>query len=107
MPEQRAIYRLTRQAEADLKGIYHYTRRTWGKAQAAKYTEQIGQCFVLLAERPHSGRKREDLKPPGLRSFVQGSHVIFYKPKSYGVLIVRLLHGNQDVRRQLGNRKAP
>ena len=107
MPEQRPIYRLTRQAAADLQDIYRYTRRTWGAAQAARYASQLQQCFTRLAVRPHTGRKREELQPPGLHSFVQGSHVIFYQPQPYGVLIVRVLHGSQDVGRHLGGEETP
>ena len=43
----------------------------------------------------------------GLHSFAQGSHVIFYQPQPYGVLIVRILHGSQDVRRHLGTGDTP
>jgi plasmid stabilization system protein ParE len=38
---------------------------------------------------------------------VQGSHVIFYQPQPYGVLIVRILHGTQDVRRHFGIEETP
>jgi toxin ParE1/3/4 len=95
-------YRKTRQADSDLKEIYRYTRRTWDKVQAARYTGQLEQCFRMLADNPHAGIRRDELQPSGLHSFVHGSHVVFYQPQPYGVLIVRVLHGNQDVRRHLG-----
>ena len=100
-------YRLTRQADADLKAIYRYTRRTWDRAQAAHYASQLHQRFRMLADNPHTGIRRDALQPPGLHSFVHGSHVIFYQPQPYGVLIVRVLHGSQDVRRHLGRREEP
>ena len=103
----RSTYRLTRQADADLTAIYRYGRRTWGQAQAARYANQLQQSFTMLAMRPHAGRRREELRPPGLHSFVQGSHVIFYQPQPYGVLIVRVLHGSQDVLRHLGAEDTP
>ena len=102
MPPPPPTYRLTRQADADLKGIYRYTRRTWGQAQATRYASQLQPCCTMLATRPLAGRPREELQPPGLHSFVQGSHVIFYQPQPYGVLIVRVLHGSQEVTRHLG-----
>ena len=89
----RPTYQLTRQAAADLKDIYRYTRRRWGKAQAEQYASRLQQCFTMLAVRPHAGRRREELRPPGLYSFVQSSHVIFYQSQPYGVLIVRSLPG--------------
>ena len=102
MERPQPLYRLTRQAAADLRNIYRYTRRRWGKAQAERYASQLQQCCTMLATRPHAGRKRDELQPPDLHSFVQGSHVIFYQPQPYGVLIVRILHGTQDVRRHFG-----
>jgi len=107
MERPQPLYRLTRQAAADLRDIYRYTRRRWGKAQAERYTRQLQQCCTMLATRPQAGRQREELQPPALHSFVQGSHVIFYQPQPYGVLIVRILHGTQDVRRHLGIEETP
>jgi len=43
----------------------------------------------------------------GLRSVVHGSHIVFYQPQPYGVLIVRVLHGRQDVRTHLGGGEEP
>ncbi len=102
MPSPQPFCRLTIQAATDLKNIYLYTRRQWGKAQAERYASQLRQCLTMLAIRPHAGRKREALQPAGLHSFVQGSHVIFYQPQPCGVLIVRILHSTQDVTRHLG-----
>jgi toxin ParE1/3/4 len=107
MPPPQPFYRLSHQAATDLKDIYRYTRGRWGKAQAERYASQLQQCLSMLAVRPQVGRQREDLQPPGLHSFVQGSHVIFYQPQPYGVLIVRILHGTQDVRRHLGTEETP
>ena len=107
MERPQPLYRLTRQAAADLRDIYRYTKRRWGKAQAERYASQLQQCCTMLATRPHAGRKRDELQPPDLHSFVQGSHVIFYQPQPYGVLIVRILHGTQDVRRHFGIEETP
>jgi toxin ParE1/3/4 len=96
-------YRKTRRADEDLQEIYRYTRRTWGRAQAELYIRGIEQRFELLAGNPLVGIAREDLQPEGLRSVVHHSHVIFYQPQPYGVLIVRVLHGRQDVREHLGS----
>lgn len=100
-------YRKTRRADEDLKEIYRYTRRTWSKGQAERYIRGLEQRFRDLADHPFSGTVREDLQPEGLRSLVHGSHVIFYQPQSYGVLIIRILHGRQDVRMHLGTGGEP
>jgi toxin ParE1/3/4 len=83
MPRPQPLYRLTRRAAADLKDIYRYSRRRWGKAQAEQYASQLQQCLTMLAMRPQAGRRREELQPSGLHSFVQGSHVIFYQPQPF------------------------
>jgi plasmid stabilization system protein ParE len=62
---------------------------------------------AALADNPLTGIAREDLRPEGLRSVVHGSHVVFYQPQPYGVLIVRVLHGWQDVRTHLGGGEEP
>jgi toxin ParE1/3/4 len=95
-------YRKTRRADEDLQEIYRYTRRTWGRAQAERYIRGLEQRFTALADNPLTGISREDLRPAGLRSVVHGSHVVFYQPQPYGVLIVRVLRGRQDVRTYLG-----
>jgi toxin ParE1/3/4 len=100
-------YHKTRRADEDLKEIYRYTRRMWGRAQAVRYIHGLEQRFRVLADNPLAGIAREDLQPPGLRSFVHGSHVVFYQQQPYGVLIVRVLHGQQDVRTHLGSAEEP
>ena len=100
-------YRKTRRADEDLKKMYRYTRRTWGRAQAELYIRGLEQRFTALADNPLTGIAREDLRPEGLRSVVHGSHVVFYQPQPSGVLIVRVLHGRQDVREHLGSSEGP
>jgi plasmid stabilization system protein ParE len=51
-------YRLTLQAEADLKAIYRYGWRIWGQTQAVRYARQLQQCFRRLAEHPHTGKRQ-------------------------------------------------
>jgi toxin ParE1/3/4 len=100
-------YRKTRQTDEDLKEIYRYTRRTWSRSQAEQYVRGLEQRFQALADNPLLGMAREDLQPEGLRSFVHGSHVVFYQPQPYGVLIVRILHGRQDAKAHLGSSEEP
>jgi toxin ParE1/3/4 len=45
---------------------------------------------------PHLGRERPELSP-GLRSFVVGHHVIFYRLFDSGVEIARVLDGVRDL----------
>jgi plasmid stabilization system protein ParE len=71
-------YRKTRRVDKDLKEIYRYTRRTWGRAWAVRYLQGLDQRFKILADHhPLAGIAREDLQPPGRRSVVHGSQVVF------------------------------
>lgn len=90
-------YRISRLAARDLQAIYRHSRRNWGPDQAIKYADQLKQCFTMLAAHPQAGRARPELHPPGLYSFSQGSHVVFYQQTANDLLIVRILHAHQDV----------
>jgi toxin ParE1/3/4 len=80
---------------------------TWGRARAELSIRGLEQRFSVLADNPLSGIAREDLQPEALRTVVHGSHAVFYRPQPYGVLIVRVLHGRQDVRTHLGSSEEP
>jgi toxin ParE1/3/4 len=58
MPE----YQKSREADADLKDIYHYTLRKWGREQARKYLARLEQCFRILAENPTLGKARPEVR---------------------------------------------
>ena len=55
-------YRKTRRADEDMKEIYRYTRRMWGRAQAELYIRGLEQRFRVLADSPLAGIAREDLR---------------------------------------------
>jgi toxin ParE1/3/4 len=84
-------FKYSSQANVDLLEIGHYTFETWGEAQAGRYLDQIEDCCQLLADTPRIGRLYSSARP-GLRRMEQGSHVIFYRETSSGVLITRILH---------------
>ena len=41
-------YRLTRQAQSDIKAIYHYTVEYFGESQAREYLDGLDYSFDLL-----------------------------------------------------------
>lgn len=84
-------YRVARLAVSDLKSILRYTMKSWGRAQAEHYKQEIQECFQLLAGNRSLGRSCDSIHP-GLRRIEVGKHVVFYLPKPDGVLIVRVLH---------------
>jgi toxin ParE1/3/4 len=88
-------YFLSRDADEDLQDIYAYGEEVWGAAQAAKYLHELYGVFELVSEYPEIGRSRRDLTE-ALRSFVHGSHVVFYMSWQGEIAVVRVLHGSRD-----------
>ena len=66
--------------------------------QARRYGDGLETCFQILAENPGLGRSAEQLARD-LRRFEHQSHIVFYIPEDWGVLIVRVLHKQMDVPR--------
>lgn len=58
--------------------------------------DNITERFWLLAQRPHIGRARDDLRP-GLRSFPAGDYVILYRTDGKNALILHVMHGSRDI----------
>lgn len=62
---------------------------------ADRLIDRIEQCFGLLAESPHLGAARGDLRP-GLRRFRHQRYLIYYRPVRDGIEVVRIVHGARD-----------
>ncbi len=86
-----ATVRLSGRAKADLLRIGTYTLRTWGESQAARYLDALEKCAKMLARNPAMGRSCDWIRP-GLDRFENGRHVLFYRRRSGGILVVRILH---------------
>ncbi|MEK7408951.1 MAG: type II toxin-antitoxin system RelE/ParE family toxin [Acidobacteriota bacterium] len=87
--------RLSRQARADLDDIWLYVARDRGPETADAVIDAITERFLLIAQMPRAGCRRDELAP-GLRSFPADQHVIYYTRRPSGVVILRVLHGGRD-----------
>lgn len=47
---------------------------------------------------PQTGRRRDEIEPD-LRSFPEGSYVVFYREIGQGIEIIPVLHGSRDIDR--------
>ncbi len=83
------------QALIDLAEIWAYIAED-SIANADAFAALIDKKLHLLAKQPGMGRARPELGH-GLRSFVVGHYVVFYRPSSKGIEIVRALHGARDI----------
>lgn len=92
-----SLPRLNDQAEADLDEIWLHVAVDNAK-DADRLIDRILARCQLLADNPHMGRERPDLRV-GLRSFAVGSHLIVYRPISDGIEVMRVLHGARDLGR--------
>jgi toxin ParE1/3/4 len=96
MNQARFTYRLSGDADRDLEDIFGYDTREFGIDQAVDYVSGFEGVFVSLAANPELGRKRDEIRKD-LRSFVKGSHTIFYRVMKNHVRIVRILHSCRDI----------
>lgn len=92
---------LTASAEADVREIYRFSRRSWGEARVQDYVSGLFSTFELLAESPKAGRMRNELSE-NLRSFPHRIHVVFCVEHEQSVAIIRVLHGARDLSQALG-----
>lgn len=95
-----AKIKVSREARADLKGIFEYTQQTWGRAQADKYIGLIENACHFLARHSSAGKSQNQLVS-SLRRYPAGKHCIFYRNKENTIEVVRVLHQAMDVSRHI------
>ena len=94
-----AVFHFSRRAEADLLNIGVYTLQNWGADQTVRYIDQLEACCQRLADNPGLGRACDEIRP-GLRRMEQGKHVIFYRQREGGILVICILHQSMLPERQ-------
>jgi toxin ParE1/3/4 len=63
---------------------------------ADRVAERLKRAFDLIAVNPRSGRLRPDMGP-GIRSFVVGKYVVFYRITLDGIDVGRVMHGARNI----------
>lgn len=91
-----STYRLSEQAESDLRMISKQTIKRWGKVQAKKYIQEVHNVLITLANEPTLGREREEIFH-NARSFPVGKHIIFYRQTRLGIAVSRVLHQHMEL----------
>ena len=94
-----AAFHFSRRAETDLLDIGIYTLQHWGGDQTIRYLDQLETCCQRLAESPRLGHPCNEILS-GLRRMEQGKHVIFYREREGGILVIRILHQSMLPERQ-------
>lgn len=91
-------HRVSPQAQSDIDEIAYYVFVESGNVETAeRLIDSLIRRFVLLAEYPHAGRRRDEDLRPGLRTFAVGEYVIVYRLDGDSVLVLRVLRGSRDI----------
>lgn len=93
-------YRISPAAENDLISIWRHTAREWSVIQAESYQDDLAVAFIGLASGVKIGRLVE-IKRQGYLKYVAGAHVIYFRETDTEIIIIRILHGAQDVAQHL------
>jgi toxin ParE1/3/4 len=94
-------YALTPLARFDMREIWTYTVRQWGRRVADGYIRDLSAAIETIARDPYLGVAAEWIDED-CRKYVFRSHVIFYAPTEEGVVVARILHQQMDASSRLG-----
>jgi toxin ParE1/3/4 len=97
-------YELSEYADEDLISIWSYVAER-NPVAAEKLIRRIDAACERLVDMPFMGRAR-GRRLRGLRSWVVGSYVIFYRPVGATIKVVRILHGARDIPAILGDKQS-
>ena len=99
------VHLVAPEAAADLDEAWFYIVQASGSIERAdRLVDAITDRFLLLSTHPFLGRKREDDLRPGLHSFAVHEYVIIYRiTMTDDVLILRVVHGRQDLPQIVGS----
>ncbi len=93
-------FHLSAKSLEDLRSIGRFTLKSWGREQRNIYLSKLDESFHRLADQPHLGNARDDIRK-GYRIYHVGRHLIFYLQKSSDIEIIRILHDRMDVETHL------
>ncbi|WP_312953157.1 type II toxin-antitoxin system RelE/ParE family toxin [Superficieibacter sp.] len=88
-------YRLTAEAQRDLKEILEFTEQKWGRKKSQEYFSRIREILSRLAEMPEIGQPRYPELSAGTYSFPCVSHMIYYLIEDSELVVLAVLHQRQ------------
>lgn len=94
------FYQLYPKAVLDLENIYTYSVKEFGQSRAEEYIRSLEASFENLLKSPEVGRKCDYIRSK-LRAYNVGSHIVFFKEISFGIVIIRILHKSMDFNRHI------
>lgn len=97
----KSRYILAPEAVRDLTEIWRYIKKNSSLEMAERVEAAIRDRIGFLAENPNAGHLRKDLTDEAVKFFSVYSYLVVYRPDTYPLQIVALLHGRRDVERIL------
>lgn len=86
-----ASYRLTGEAQNDIREIRDYTLSNWGMQQSRDYLVRLRQVLTNLTEMPGIGQHRVEDPGNDVYSFPYLSHMIYYATANSEITIFAVL----------------
>lgn len=85
----------TPQSKSDYTEIWDFIAQN-DEGAASSLLRLFDEKVLLIATSPQIGRARPELGT-NLRSFPVGNYLIFYRPLTEGMELIRVLHGARDI----------
>ena len=85
-------WRLSKEAQADMREIRLFSKQHWGEEQSERYIKTMRAKIELLAQNAHIGIDRSDDLEAGIRSVFIGSHTIYYEFDAKILTVKAILH---------------
>ena len=92
-------HRLSKNASADVRRLYRHNVLNFGIAHADRYLARLDAAFAGIAEFPNAYPARPEIADARIRPFE--AHHIVYRVRTNEVVILRVLHGRQDLAKYL------
>ena len=88
-------YRVLKDAERDLDGIFEYWAERASVGAAERLIDAITERFWILGEHPEAGYACQDIGR-GVRCFPAGRYLVYYRKGRRGVEILHVFHGARE-----------
>ena len=95
-------FHLSKDAEDDLRGIWHYTRNTWSEDQADRYLDKLESFCSRIVSGEVTAKTMPQVDPQ-LRFCHAGRHYVFWLDLDEPIVIA-FLHDRMDLVRHLKDR---
>lgn len=89
-------FNITPRTKEDLRQIWRYSKKTWGKRQADQYVTAIYNRFEWLLDNQILWKYRPEIKE-GYYSYQQENHIIFFTQNTNSINIIGIPHQRMDV----------